>query len=352
MSPRLRGPAALLGVSLLLSPLAGCSPDGADGGRLYVTSGLTDEVLVLDAGDGERLRTVPVDPRPFDIDEPHGVAVDPAGAFWYVTVAHGEPSLWKFDTRDDRRVGLLKLGLSGAGRIGITPDGERAFVPDFWRSGQERSGSVAVVRLEDLGVPATPSLCPAPHHAAVDPRGRLVAVTCSGSDEVVLLDAGTLEVDVRSAVGPDPGPPGDPRYRPLNAAWSPSGRTLWVTLRESGEVVSLDREGRLRQRLEVGASPMQLAATPDGRHLVLALRGEGTAAVLDTDPLELRRRVALPDAAHPHGVALDRAGGRAFVTFEGSVGGGGGVVAFRLPDGPILWRREAGRYTLGVAYAP
>lgn len=341
----------IAGLLLALLLLAGCSAD--DGaGRLYVASGLTDEVFVLEARDGSLVRTVPVDPRPTDVDEPHGVAVAPDGDFWYATVAHGEPGLWKFDARDDARVGRLRLRQPGAGRIRITPDGARALVPAYWRSGEGRESGLAAVRLEDLRVLDAPTLCSAPHDAPLDPGGGLAAIPCSMSDEVLLLDARSLEVRARTAAGPDPGPDGSPRYRPLNAAWSPSGETAWIGLRGSGEVVAMDRAGRIRERLGVGAAPMQLAVTPDGRLLVVALRDEGAAAILGTDPLRELRRVTLPDAPHPHAVALDEAGARAFVGFEGTVGTAGGVVALGLPDGEVLWRREAGRYTLGVAYAP
>lgn len=40
------------------------------------------------------------------------------------------------------------------------------------------------------------------------------------------------------------------------------------------------------------------------------------------------------------------------MTGEGRVGEPGGVAAIRTGTGEIAWRREAGVFTLGVAYLP
>jgi len=345
------GTAAAAVLLLLLAGLGGCEP-GSDGGRLYVASGFTDEVFVLGARDGRVLRTVPVDPRPMETDEPHGVALGPDRRFWYATVHHGEPAVWKFDLRDDARVGRVHLETPGAARIRLTSDGTRALVPDYWRSGLEKPGGLAVVRLGDLAVERRITLCAAPHDAAVDPSGAWVAVTCALGDEVLILDAATLEVRARASAGPRPGPSGRPAYAPLNVAWSPSGEVAYVTLQRSGEVIAVEPGGRVAARLEVGGGPTQIASTPDGTLLVVPLREEGGVALVSTDPLRVTGRVALPEAPRPHGVAVDGEGRRAFATYEGTASSPGGVVALSLPGGRILWSREAGQFTLGIAYAP
>lgn len=334
--------------------VAACGSAGpaSEGGRLYVASGATDDVVVLDAATGAALRTVPVDPRPSSGDEPHGVAVAPDGGHWYVTVSHGEAALWKLDARDDVRVGRLLLGTRGAARIGITPDGERAFVPDYWRSGRGEPSGLAVVDPHDLRILGTPTVCPAPHDARPDPSGRLVAVTCSLGDEVAYLDAASGEVVARAPAGPDPGPAGSPAYRPLNAAWSPDGERVYVTLAGSGELLVLDRSAEEVERVDVGGGPMQIAHAGEAGPIAVALRQEGALALVDPAGREAPRRIDLPDAPHPHGLTTDPEGERAFVGFEGTVDTPGGVVAVALPEGEILWRSEFGSYVLGVAYRP
>jgi DNA-binding beta-propeller fold protein YncE len=335
--------------ALLVLGVAACDP-GASHARLYVTSGFTDELLELDPSDGQLLARVAVDPRRGETDEPHGIALAPGGGHLYVTVSHGEPTLWKFELPGPRLVGRARLGTAGAGRIGITPDGSRAFVPDYYRAGAGAISEVAVVRLTDLEVTERIRTCAAPHDAAVSPDGNLVALTCSLSDEVVLLDAVTLEEAGRFHVGADPGPPGSPRYRPLNLAWSPCGAALYVTLHGSSEVRAFNTEGEPAGAAAVGAGPAQLAVTEDGLTLVVANRLDGSVSLLDAVAIEERQRVPL-GVAHPHGVAISSDQSVAFITYEGTTDAPGGVVALGLEQPAVLWRATAGAYTLGIVHA-
>jgi len=355
---RRRGAATVTLVLLL----AGCAADTGDSGsaevpgrpgeadRLYVTSGYTDEVLRLDPSDGSVERRIPTDRRRDEVDEPHGIAVGPGARHWYVTVAHGEPTLWKYELQGDRLIGRAVLPTAGAARIGITPDGARAFVPDYDRSRPGIAGRVAVVRLSDLSVEAAPAVCGAPHHAEVDPAGEVVAVACSASDEIVLLDAATTEERIRFPVGPEAGPAGSPVLKPLNLAWSPDGRTLWAGLHLAGAVRAFGRDGEIVATVEVGSMPGQLAITPDGSTLVVVNRGDGSLSLVSTDTRLEVGRVPL-GAEHPHGVALDPSGSRAFVACEGTPESMGRVVAVDLETAKVLWSVDAGAYDLGVAYA-
>lgn len=341
---------ALRSLCLFATALWGCrAPDASVGDRLYVTSGLTDELVVLDANDGSVLRTLSMDARQGETDEPHGVTLSPDGAFIYATLAHGAPTLWKFATADDRLVGRLELPTLGAARVGLTPDGGRAFVPDYWRSGQGRLSGLAVVDTHELELIATPEVCPAPHDAQVDPSGKRVAIACSLSDEVVVIDATSLEERVRFSVAADPGSAGSPVYKPLNLVWSKDGDAIYVTLAVAGLVRAFSPEGDDLGSVRVGAGPTQLALSPDGGTLVVANRGDASASIVDARTLSERLRVPLSGAPHPHGVVLDGQGGTAFISYEGTIRTPGGVVAVELESGTVLWRTEVGLYTLGVA---
>ncbi len=348
-------------VAVLVTLVAGCAsdsaqpngpgdPDPAAGERLYVTSGFTDEVLRIDPSDGSVVGRIPTERRRDEVDEPHAVAISPDGRYWYVTVAHGEPTLWKYEMEGDRLVGRVTLPTAGAARIGITPDGTRAFVPDYDRSQPGVPGRVAVVDLADLSVVATPVVCGGPHHAEVNPAGDLVAVACSLSDEIVLLDARTLEERGRFAAGPEAGPAGQPALKPLNLGWSPNGEMIWVGLHLAGTVRAFRPDGEIIATVPVGYRPAQIALTPDGGTLVVANRGDASMSLVDTSLLIETARIPL-GAEHPHGVALDAAGQRAFVSCEGTPQTAGRAVAVDLEAESILWSAEAGAYTLGAAYA-
>lgn len=351
-----RSPLGLAVAGLTLAATVGCDDPGSRP-QLLVTSGFTDEVLALDPETGAIAERIAVDPRPGERDEPHGVTVSPDGRHWYVTVSHGEPSLWKYESEGNRRVGRVGLPLRGAGRMGISPDGATGVVPDYWLGGTGAVSRVAVVRLADLVVTDTLTVCPAPHHAAYSPDGAIVAVTCPLSDEVVLFDAPDFGEVARVRLAAGPGgtwvdEPGNPRARPMNLAWHPDGSRLFVTLMRSDEVVVVDRGGGLVNRAVTPRSPTQLAVTPDGSRLVVAARGDFVAVVLDAQTLTTEHVVVLADGPHPHGVALSPDGATAYITNEGTTRSVGGVAALDLASGETLWRVDAGVFTLGAAWRP
>ena len=344
-------PAWSLAAIVVLVPTACAEP--VSGPRVYVTSGFTDEVLILDSAAGGILERRAVDLRPGERDEPHGIAVAPDGRHWYVVLAHGEPTLWKFEAEGDRLVGRVDLPLRGAGRVEVSADGARAVVADYWLGGLGAPSDIAVVALETLEVVQRVEVCPAPHHAAWSPSGDRIAVTCTLSDEIVLLDATTLDVRARFSVVP-PGAdglrsrPGNPLAQPMNLAWAPDGSRLYVSLMRAGMVAAFDPEGAPLWSVRTGTSPAQIAITPAGDRLVVANRGDDSLAFVDTNAVTVRVMV-LSDAAHPHGVALSDDGTVAYVTYEGATTSGGGVLAVDLGEERILWRTPAGAFTLGVA---
>lgn len=353
-----------MGLALTALAIAACERTGpavdadseARGGRLYVTSGLTDQVFRLDPETGELLSRFDLDVRRDEIDEPHGIAVSPDGRHWYATIAHGNPTLWKFELLGDRLVGRLQLGARGAARVGLTTDGKWAFVPDYDRAAAGAVGAVAVVRTHDLHLVGLVPVCPAPHDAQASPDGSLVALTCTLSDEIALMDTESLAVERRFAVGEEADPTGPPSYKPLNVVWAPDGAFLHVTLGSAGTVRTFSRSGETLGSVTVGDGPTQLASTRDGRLLVTANRLDGSASVVQVTPvaaggvrLREMRRVDL-GAPFPHGAAITPDGGLAFITFEGDSGRPAGVLAISTADGRVVWRTEVGAYLLGVAF--
>lgn len=346
--------------ALLLGGLIQACSSPVEGPVLLVTSGFTDEVLLVDPVDGHTIDTRLMDVRPAERDEPHSVAVAPDGRHWYATLSHGDATLWKYESEGDRLVGRVPLGLRGAGRIGISPDSRTAIVPDYWLGGTGDVSDIVRVNLEELTVGPPRAVCPAPHDAQWSPDGTRVALTCALSDEVVMLDGGTLDEIWRRAVlrqaassaTPRAATPGNPLTQPMNLVWAPDGSGFFVTLMRSGEVVRFDSAGEEVDRVVVGGGPTQLAITPDGDRLVIALRADFAVAVVDVATMTLSRRVTVPDVAHPHGVALSPDGLTAFISHEGTTRTPGGISAIDLVADSVLWSREAGLFNLGIAWRP
>ncbi len=354
---RVTGACALLA----MGPVAASCDGGAardertagDGGSVYVAVAVSDEVRRYDAGSGALLNRIPLDPRPSESDEPHGLAISPDGATWYATLSHGNPSLSKFERPGDRRSGRVSLDAAGAARVELDPTGGTAFIADYDRSRPGNDGEVVAVRLHDLRIAGRGRVCPGPHHALPNPATGQVAVACSLGDEVVVLSNPDLTVLRRFDVDPEPGPPGAPRFKPLNLAWSPDGRRLYVALHLADRVRAYDTDGTLLGEARTGSRPAQIVLSPDGRTLVSANRGDGTITVVDTGSMAVRARLEL-GAEHPHGIAMGGEGRRVYVSCEGTSAEPGRLVAVDLDgDGPsVAWSVAAGTLPLGVMWAP
>ncbi|MGY8799296.1 MAG: hypothetical protein ACKVG4_11010 [Longimicrobiales bacterium] len=317
---------------------AGCAE--VPSGRLLVTSGFTDQVFVLDAATGEVLDSLWLDPRPGERDEPHGIAVSPDGQHFYVTLSHGEPTLWKYESEGLRLVGRVTLPTSGAARVRLSPDGEMAAVPDYWLSGGGVNSRVAFVNTRDLTIHASPEVCPAPHDASYSPDGAFIAVTCAAGDQLVILDAADLSDFQRLST--------EAGAKPMNVAWRDNSR-LFLTLGAAPHVVDVDLNNPgSRTLLSTDDGGAQIEVGRD--RAVIANRGAGTVSIVDL----LRggtRSVVIP-GANPHGVALSPGRSIAYVTYEGDTRSRGGVVAVDLASGDIVWHTDVGVFTLGVAVLP
>jgi len=339
-------------IVLLIVLLSACG-DQVPGDRLLVASGFTDQVFVLDALTGTVLDSLALDRRPGERDEPHGIAVSPDGRHFYVTLSHGEPSLWKYESDGLRLVGRVTLPTHGASRVRLSPDGTTAAVPDYWLSGGGQVSRVAFVRTRDLSILDAPEVCAAPHDAAFSPDGELIAVACTGDDRVIVMSADGY--DVLGAVGMGIGD------KPMNAAWTPDGARVVVTLASRSALADIKigagaRDGGHGPVGPVG--PVAFRSTESGAaqlemshgRMVVANRAAGTVSIRSLGGGEARS-VQMP-GANPHGVALGSNGRTAFITYEGDTQSRGGVVAIDVETGTLIWHAEVGVFTLGVAVLP
>lgn len=204
-----------------------------DGGRLYVASEDTGQLIVLDAQSGGVRAAIPVG------DEPEGVAVSPDGALVYAT-SEEENQVAVVDTARN----AVRARFAGGARPRnalFTPDGTRAFVAG------ENDGSVTAVAV-----------------AQDRPAGR---VTISGENA-----------------------------RPMGLALSPDSAHLFVTTGRGGELVRLDpRTLGITGRVAVGQRPWGLALSRDGRFAFTANGPSNDVAMVDTATMQVVARMAAGD---------------------------------------------------------
>lgn len=313
---------------LLLALLTG--PLGAQGSpeyRVGVASESGDMVswFVPSSDGGLTLeRTVATDPRPPERDGPHNLTAAPDHRSYYVTVAHGTPhgSLWRFDATTHRLLGTAEAR-GYPTTIGLTPDGELAFVAnsDFFGD-RPAINPVTVVHTQTMTTITHIPACDMPHGVKVDPAGRTAWVSCMHSDELLAVDVATLTIRERVRLGagtstshvghlPAGGPPmggatAPPLGRSCSATFvsiSSDGSRLYVACNAAGTVqVWRAADRTLEREIPVGAGAYNVEPSPDDRWLVVTNKKAQSISVIDTR--EWREAARLPTTRPVvHGVA-------------------------------------------------
>ncbi len=285
---------------------------------VYVANESSDLVSLVRFGpDGAALEAdIPVGIMPADIDGAHGIAVEPGGRHFYVSLAHGTPNgrLWKFRTGDNVLVDSITLGRFPA-TIGVTPDASLAFVANFNLHGDPVPSTVSVVYLPDMTELRRLEACVKPHGTRVAASGDRAYVVCVGDDKLVEISVRDVRVSRRVAldetIGAGPGHCG-----PTWAAPAPNGRFVYVACNARGDILELNAETlEVRRRFEGGRKPYNLAITSDGRLLVATNKGGRSVSVFD---LGAGREIARIPTTQPvtHGVTIAPDDRYAFVSNE------------------------------------
>lgn len=330
---------------------------------VYVAAESEDRVdLVRFDGEGAvLLDSIPVGRFPTEIDGPHGLAVDPGGDRWYVTLAHGNPygSVVAYSTETNRPTGSASLGLFPA-TMDVTAAG-LLFAANFNLHGERTPSSVSVVDVGSMTEVARIPTCTMPHGSRLTADGSRHYSVCMMDELLVELDAHRLEVSRRfyMAPGHERGwdrdwlptmPAGGGSCSPTWAEPSPGGDRVYVACNKNAEVLEIDvDEWVISRRFGTGAGPYNLAVTPDGRLLVATYRGGAATGVWD---LETGREVARIENARslPHGIAISPDSRYAFVSVEGIGGEPGTVDVIDLGARRRVASVDVGKQAGGIAF--
>jgi DNA-binding beta-propeller fold protein YncE len=329
------------------------APGAADRGyRAYVVSESVDEIALVhfDGRTARVERTVPVGISLIDPDGPHGVALAPDGAHYFVTTAHGLPGgdLWKFRAADDQVMGRATLGRFPA-TVQVSPDGWFAWVVNFNLHGDMVTSSVSVVETGEMVEVARIPTCTMPHGSRLNAAGTRHYSACMMDEALVEIDTRTFEVarhflltrgqemgltgapPVRTLAaaghahaghgapggGTTPPPPGDAGCSPTWAQPSADGARVWVACNKSSELVEIDVAAwTLVRRIPAADGIYNLAVTRDGTKLVATNKRGRSVSVFDTrSGTELAR---IPTTRRVvHGAAITADDRYAFISNEG-----------------------------------
>ena len=344
---------------------------------VYVASEAADRITLVRFGpDGAAIdREIATGMMPTDIDGPHGLAVSPDKAFYYVSIAHGQPngSVWKYSTKDDRLVGRVTLGMFPA-TLDVSPDGDYLFVVNFNLHGDMVPSSVSVVTPEDMTEIARIQTCAMPHGSRLNADGSRHYSVCMMDEQLVEIDTATLKVSRHFILtrGREAGMTGAPMHmshEPRGSApaghgteapaagdascsptWAQPSRTtssVFVACNGSSEIVEVGlRDWTLVRRIPAGAGVYNLATTRDGR-LIATNRRDQSVSVFDTETgrelarVPTRRKVV-------HGVAVSPDDRYAFISVEGVAAEPGTVEILDLKSLTMVGSVDVGPQAGGI----
>jgi DNA-binding beta-propeller fold protein YncE len=325
--------------------------------------------------------------NPIELEGPHHLIGSPDGRFLYYNLsnyvvgggsgphgAHGTGTvpgyLIKLDARTLRSVGEALIDRS-PGDVIISPDGKRAFVSHYdlarlssqlTRNAPPEQGysSIVIVDTERMDVLTQVPVCPTAHGQGLSADGKHLYVTCSLSDQLAVLDVSDparTRILAKVAVGPAPGPTGEPRYAPYALSVHPDG-SVWISNNQSQDIrvfnpatMQMDPE----RIVPVGGIAMFGEFSPDGATLYVPTQGVEQVVAIDTTTRPPQKKaLPLPREACLAAHALVQVpGNAAALVCEGDHRARKGTLVFiDLAAWAVRGHVEVGLYPDGAAVLP
>ncbi len=347
--------AGLAALLLWVAPSPSAAQDPARAYYAYVAAESEDQVALV-RFDGTRaaaVKTIPVGTWPTEIEGPHGVTVSPDGKYWFVSIAHGFPygRVFKYETGTDEVIGQVEVGLFPA-TMEISPTTGLLYVVNFNLHGDKVPSTVSVIEPETMTEIARVPHGVMPHGSRISPDGLHHYSVAMMDNELIEIDAATLEVTRRMKTYADHGASMRPTRMPKPTWADPHPLKPFVYVANNGtdEVVEVDLKAWvITRRFATGKAPYNLEVSPDGRRLVVSYKGEGATGVWDLDTGQELARI--PNSRKvTHGVAITPDGKYAFVTAEGIGGEPGGVDVMNLETLTRVATADVGKQAGGIYF--
>lgn len=214
-----------------------------DNHTLAVTSETSGAILLVDISSGAVTGEAPTGQH-----VSHMMALNADGRHAY-TANIGEGSVSQIDLTGKEPVKFLPVSVQTEG-IGLNSTGTQTWL------GSNKTNKVYMVDLAAWTVIDSLQTGGMPYRIGFDPKGKVTVITNPTSDEIRFVDPITRkELGVLNVA-----PASGPQSQPEGLTFSPDGKTAWVTLNGTGEVVELDLAGRtITRRFTVGEGPDGIA---------------------------------------------------------------------------------------------
>lgn len=287
-------------------------------GKVFFTSQNVDLVGVIDLQSNLIMRYVSVgNPLPMNTppQSPHNVQVDDQGEYYYVTLIRGN-LLRKYDAKTQVLLGEVGVGTSPA-HVVITQDGSKAYVTNF----DQTIGRVYVVNTATMTVMrviSVPGLMRATHGARLSHDGRFFYTSNNGTDLLTVVATSNDSIVAHIPLAPDVPPFGSFVYKPYQIAVRGDDRFIYVTCSGTNQVSVIERNGDVFSfdtLVSVGQRPLQCEVTPDQRFLYVCDQQSGSVSVIDAQTNRLHTTIT-DVGRQPHGIDITEDSRLAYVTLE------------------------------------
>ncbi|MCU1325157.1 MAG: beta-propeller repeat protein [Bryobacterales bacterium] len=255
------------------------------------------------AADGKHLGDTKVGAHPHEAAlSPDGktLYVSDNGVVWMTDTGDGENTVSIVDVASRKRTGVIDLG-SYRRPHGITVDPKTGYllVTTEKPNALLRIDPASRKTLQHWDVKGL-----APHMVVLNSTGEWAFTSDSNSGELSVINVRTGVVKVIAA-----------GKRPQGQAFSPDGRTLYVTLADEASIGIFDvAKMAFTGRVPTGKTPVRVAVTPDGKTLVYALQEANAVGFAD---VALRRQVAeVPCGGPTMSMSLSRDGKLAYTGIQ------------------------------------
>lgn len=213
---------------------------------------------------------------------PHGMALDAKRNRLLSTIENPD-GLLLIDL-NTRKV-LRKYDVQGEDphMVILSPDGEYAFVSNTSTS------TLAAIHLESGKTKLIP-VDKRPQGATRSHDGKLLYITCSEGNSIVIIDIGRQEVVGRIATGKGPG----------RVAMTPDGKTLVYNLQPGEGVGFADIATRKQTReIRLPGPPLSLTMSPDGKYVYAGVQDKDTVVAISVADQRIVRSFKTPEGAGP-----------------------------------------------------
>ena len=368
---------------------------------VYVTAESEDEVSIIkfDGKKAETIKNIQVGVWPQEIEGPHGITVGPAGEYWYLSLAHGNPygRLYKYKTGTDEVVGSVELGLFPAS-MQISPVTGLLYVVNFNLHGDMVPSTVSVVDVESMTELDQITTGAMPHGSRLSADGMKHYSVAMMSGELFEIDAFNLKVartlDLDEASnglvdhstmdhsnmdhsgmdmkkeekkaepmdhskmdhskmdmgGMDMTKMKHSAFKPTWVSPHPSKDLVYVAGNGAAEILEIDtKTWKATRKFMTDKGPYNIDLSPDGKYMVVSYKTAAKTGIWD---LETGKELASLDNSQKvtHGVAISSDSRYAFVSVEGKNDDPGMVDVIDLKTLKVIDTAYLGKQAGGIAF--